>query len=170
MKTNYLKKLSFAFMTVIPAISYWWQMISKIDKEMNIFEFYSENISTLVFMLILGLVIATLGILYWNLIDFTKKRNKEITSIKKALVDHAIRLTFFRDVIFRLTVKQETTDFDSISTIGDDQKIYLGFNENQINSKDKFEMPDLEKPLFYKDHKHWELLKDDFNSKNNIIR
>ncbi len=41
---------------------------------MNIFDYYPENISTLVFMLIIGLVLATLVILYWNLIDFTKKK------------------------------------------------------------------------------------------------
>ncbi len=43
---------------------------------MNIFDYYSENISTLVFMLIIGLVLATLVILYWNLIDFTKKKEQ----------------------------------------------------------------------------------------------
>ncbi len=91
--------------------------------------------------------------------------------MKKALVDHALRLRFYENILFWMsTDKFKGITFRNFNRLTPEQRKYLGFKDDQIDTDKIFEFPDLTPPLFKDDNKIWELLKDDFNKKNESIK
>ena len=148
------KVLLFILLTLIPSASFYAKTIHKISIKMNIFEFYKNDFSTFIFLIILGLIIASLAILFWNQYDITKKREKlsniQLKSIEKALLDHALRIQLYKEIIYRITTDQlENLKFNEfLTSITHDEKKYLGFTESEINSANKFKLPNLSNPAY----------------------
>ncbi len=149
--------------TFLPNISFYYGIAKKINSEIDIIHYYQVNLGTFLFLLLIGIVISTLITMYRKQIVI----EKEIT---KAIFDHSIRLSLYKSIIhWILENKADQITFADINTITGEEKKYLGFEDDEIKSENKFHLPNISPPLSVDKAKAWKLLKDDYNEKNKAI-
>jgi len=160
---NWFKVLRASLVTFIPNTVFYHETFKKLNKDMNILQFYKENLNMGLFLLVLGFTIAILLEMY-----FKQKRTEKL--IKKAILDHAIRINLYH-ALLKLIIQQNTSEiqYKCIATITPKQKQYLGFDVNKINTDDKFELDMLGDAMTIDKEEAWQMLSDEFNKNNPIL-
>jgi hypothetical protein len=144
-------------------------------KTLNIIEFYQNNLTLLIEMLVIGLV---LGLLFW-LYTEQRIRNKRISEelkiikveFSKAILDHSIRLRFYKGLFHRLFVTTGAQiRFSDVNTITKEEAIFIGLKIENDKQDNHIEIVYINKPLVINENETWKSLKDDFNAVNKQIQ
>ncbi len=153
----------FIILTLIPAVPFYYELLRKLKTRIDMEQTMIASLPNLIYLLLIGIVLAFLFSEYMK----NKKQRKETN---KAIYDHAIRLNLYSTLLQRMT-EHETSKikYNWISTITDKQKKYLGFDENKVKSEEKFELNMLKNALTVDGEETWQMLIDEFNKNNPTI-